>query len=94
MLLKNTYNEFIKILSKPRSYLGIGALTLLVGIIIFAMKADGKVNHFICHFDFRTEFDVQWGCFEWQPNRLHYFANADCAHSFIGRFGHRGSDLR
>ncbi|MEY3237410.1 MAG: hypothetical protein RI883_1511, partial [Bacteroidota bacterium] len=42
MLLKNTYNEFIKILSKPRSYLGIGALTLLVGIIIFAMKADGK----------------------------------------------------
>ena len=42
MLLKNTYNEFIKILSKPRSYLGIGALTLLVGIIIFAMKADGR----------------------------------------------------
>ena len=41
MLLKNTYNEFIKILAKPRSYLGIGALTLLVGIIIFAMKADG-----------------------------------------------------
>ncbi len=42
MLLKNTWNEFIKILSKPRSYLGIGALTLLIGIIIFAMKADGK----------------------------------------------------
>jgi ABC-2 type transport system permease protein len=42
MLLKNTYNEFIKILAKPRSYLGIGALTLLVSIIIFAMKIDGK----------------------------------------------------
>ena len=42
MLLKNTYNEFVKILSKPRSYLGVGALTLLIGIIIFAMKVDGK----------------------------------------------------
>jgi ABC-2 type transport system permease protein len=42
MLLKNTYNEFIKIVSKPRSYLGFGALTLLIGIIIFAMKADGE----------------------------------------------------
>ena len=42
MLLKNTYNEFIKILAKPRSYLGIGALTLLIGIILFAMKAEGS----------------------------------------------------
>jgi ABC-2 type transport system permease protein len=42
MLLKNTWNEFIKILAKPRSYLGVGALTLLIAIIIFAMKADGK----------------------------------------------------
>lgn len=42
MLLKNTYNEFVKILAKPRSYLGIGALTLLIGIILFAMKADGS----------------------------------------------------
>lgn len=41
MLLKNTYNELIKILAKPRSYLGFGALTLLVLIIIFAMKLDG-----------------------------------------------------
>ena len=41
MLLKNIYNEFIKILSKPRSYIGIGALTLLILIILFAMKADG-----------------------------------------------------
>jgi ABC-2 type transport system permease protein len=42
MLRKNTYNEFVKILSKPRSYLGIGALTLLILIIILAMKADGN----------------------------------------------------
>jgi ABC-2 type transport system permease protein len=42
MLRKNTYNEFVKILSKPRSYLGIGALTLLILIIVLAMKADGE----------------------------------------------------
>jgi ABC-2 type transport system permease protein len=42
MLVKNTYNEFIKILAKPRSYIGVGALTLLIAIIIFAMKADGE----------------------------------------------------
>jgi ABC-2 type transport system permease protein len=42
MLLKNIYNEFIKILEKPRSYIGIGALTLLICIILFAMKADGS----------------------------------------------------
>lgn len=42
MLLKNTYNEFIKIVAKPRSYLGVGALTLLIMVILFAMKADGK----------------------------------------------------
>jgi ABC-2 type transport system permease protein len=42
MLLKNTYNEFIKIVSKPRSYLGLGALTILIALIIFAMKADGE----------------------------------------------------
>ncbi|MEN9303750.1 MAG: hypothetical protein RL264_2179 [Bacteroidota bacterium] len=45
MLLKNTYNEFVKILAKPRSYIGIGALTLLIGVILIAMKADG--NSFI-----------------------------------------------
>jgi ABC-2 type transport system permease protein len=42
MLIKNTWNEFVKILSKPRSYLGVAALTILIGIIIFAMKADGE----------------------------------------------------
>ena len=42
MLLKNIYNEFIKILAKPRSYIGVGALTLLICIILFAMKADGS----------------------------------------------------
>ncbi len=41
MFLRSTYNEFIKIASKPRSYLGFGAITLLVGVILFAMKMDG-----------------------------------------------------
>ncbi len=41
MFWKSTYNEFIKIAAKPRSYIGIGAITLILGIILFAMKADG-----------------------------------------------------
>jgi len=43
MFLKSTYNEFIKIAAKPRSYIGIGAITLIVGIVLFAMKMDGKM---------------------------------------------------
>jgi ABC-2 type transport system permease protein len=41
MFWKCTYNEFIKIAAKPRSYLGLAAITLLVVIILFAMKMDG-----------------------------------------------------
>lgn len=41
MLIKSTYNEFIKIAAKPRSYLGLVAITVLVGVILFALKADG-----------------------------------------------------
>jgi ABC-2 type transport system permease protein len=41
MLFKSVYNEFIKIAAKPRSYLGLGAITLLVGVILLALKADG-----------------------------------------------------
>lgn len=41
MFLQATYNEFIKIAAKPRSYLGIAAITLIVGVILFAMKVDG-----------------------------------------------------
>jgi ABC-2 type transport system permease protein len=41
MFWKNTYNEIIKIAAKPRSYIGIGAITLIAGIILFAMKVDG-----------------------------------------------------
>jgi ABC-2 type transport system permease protein len=41
MLLKSTYNEFIKIAAKPRSYLGLAAITVLVGVILLALKADG-----------------------------------------------------
>ncbi len=41
MFWKSTYNEFIKIAAKPRSYIGVGAITLIIGIILFAMKSDG-----------------------------------------------------
>jgi ABC-2 type transport system permease protein len=42
MFINNTYNEFIKIAAKPRSYIGLIALSVLIGVIIFAMKADGS----------------------------------------------------
>jgi ABC-2 type transport system permease protein len=42
MFWKSTYNEVIKIAAKPRSYIGIGALTLIAGVILFAMRVDGK----------------------------------------------------
>ncbi|MEO6904291.1 MAG: ABC transporter permease [Bacteroidia bacterium] len=41
MFWKSTYNELIKIAAKPRSYIGIGAITLIIAIIILAMKVDG-----------------------------------------------------
>jgi ABC-2 type transport system permease protein len=41
MFWKSTYNEFLKIAAKPRSYIGLGAITLLIGIILFALKMDG-----------------------------------------------------
>ena len=42
MFWKNTYNELIKISAKPRSYIGIGAITLIILIILIAMRLDGK----------------------------------------------------
>lgn len=41
IFLRSTWNELIKIALKPRSYLGLAAITGLVGIILFALKADG-----------------------------------------------------
>jgi len=41
MFFKSTYNELIKIIAKPRSYLGLAAITLIVGLILLAMKLDG-----------------------------------------------------
>lgn len=41
MLWKNTYNELVKISARPRSYLGMGIITLLVAVIVFALKIDG-----------------------------------------------------
>lgn len=42
MFWKNTYNELIKIAAKPRSYIGIGVITLIVVIILVAMFIDGS----------------------------------------------------
>ncbi len=41
IFLYSTYNELIKIALKPRSYLGLAAITGLVAIILFALKVDG-----------------------------------------------------
>lgn len=41
MFLKATYNELIKIAAKPRSYIGLAAITLIVGLILVAMKLEG-----------------------------------------------------
>ncbi len=45
MFFNSIINECIKIAAKPRSYLGLGAITLLVGVVLFALRADG--NNFI-----------------------------------------------
>ncbi|MEI6411253.1 MAG: ABC transporter permease subunit [Bacteroidota bacterium] len=42
MFWKSTYNEFLKIAAKPRSYISLAAITALVSVILFAMKVDGK----------------------------------------------------
>lgn len=41
MFWKSTYNEFLKIAAKPRSYLGVGAITIIIAIILIALKMDG-----------------------------------------------------
>jgi ABC-2 type transport system permease protein len=41
MFWKSTYNELIKIVAKPRSFIGIGAITLIAGVVLFAMRIDG-----------------------------------------------------
>jgi ABC-2 type transport system permease protein len=42
MLLTATRLELVKIFAKPRSYIGFAAITVIVGIIQFAMYAGGK----------------------------------------------------
>ncbi len=43
MLFKSTYNELLKIAYKPRSYIGLGGIVLIIAIILFAMKVDGML---------------------------------------------------
>lgn len=42
MIAASTYNEFVKIMARPRTYISFAAVGLLVGIIQFAMKIDGE----------------------------------------------------
>lgn len=42
MLFKSTYNELLKIAYKPRSYIGLGGIIIIIAIILFAMKVDGS----------------------------------------------------
>jgi ABC-2 type transport system permease protein len=59
MLLKSTHNEFIKIAAKPRSYLGLAAITVLVCVILFALKADGLsfISFFTSSFEQTLSFE-------------------------------------
>ncbi len=41
MLRKSIHNEFVKIAAKPRSYISLIAISVLVGVILFALKVDG-----------------------------------------------------
>lgn len=42
MFLRLTWSEFVKIAAKPRSYIGLAAITALVAVILFALKVDGE----------------------------------------------------
>jgi ABC-2 type transport system permease protein len=42
MIFKSTYNELLKIAYKPRSYIGIAGIILIIAIILFAMKVNGN----------------------------------------------------
>ncbi len=43
MFWKSTYNELIKISFKPRSYLGVGGISIIILLILMAMKLDGSL---------------------------------------------------
>jgi len=43
MFLKSTYNELLKIAYKPRSYIGIGGIILIISLILFAFRLDGQI---------------------------------------------------
>jgi ABC-2 type transport system permease protein len=42
VFLKSTYNELLKIAYKPRSYIGIGGIIVIISLILFALKLDGQ----------------------------------------------------
>jgi ABC-2 type transport system permease protein len=42
VLFRSTYNELLKIAYKPRSYIGIGGIVLIISLVLFALKVDGQ----------------------------------------------------
>ncbi len=42
MFFKSTHNELLKIAYKPRSYIGIGGIVIIISLILFALKLDGQ----------------------------------------------------
>jgi ABC-2 type transport system permease protein len=59
MFWKSTQNELIKITAKRRSYIGLAVITLLVGVILFAMKADGLAYISFITSSFEQTFSFQ-----------------------------------
>lgn len=57
-MLKLIYAELFKIASKPRSYLGLLAITMIVGLIHMAMLSDGKNYIDFLFNSFSQTFDI------------------------------------
>lgn len=57
-MIKLIYAELFKIASKPRSYLGLLAITVIVGLIHLAMLSDGKNYLDFIFSSFSQTFDI------------------------------------
>lgn len=57
-MIKLIYSELFKIASKPRSYLGLLAITVIVGLIHLAMLSDGKNYLDFIFSSFSQTFDI------------------------------------
>lgn len=59
MFIAAVVNEFIKIAAKPRSYLGLATITVLVGVIELAMYLDGESYVRFVTSGLEQSFDLQ-----------------------------------